>query len=76
MDFYSDQTGTQFYSGNFVGDQVGKGGFNYHKRSGLCLEPQYIPNAMNFIPEGDVDSPVFDSDERYHSVSCFKFSVK
>ena len=76
MDFSSDLTGTQFYSGNFVGDQVGKGGFNYHKRSGLCLEPQYIPNAMNFIPEGDVDSPVFDSDERYHSVSCFKFSIK
>ncbi len=76
MEFMSDQTGTQFYSGNFVGDQTGKGGFAYHKRSGLCLEPQYIPNAMNFIPEGDVDSPVFDADERYHSVSIFKFSVK
>jgi aldose 1-epimerase len=76
MEFSSDQTGTQFYSGNFVGDQTGKGGFGYHKRSGLCLEPQYIPNAMNFIPEGDIDSPVFNADERYHSVSVFKFSVR
>ena len=42
----------------------------------MCLEPQYIPNAMNFIPEGSIDSPVFDADERYHSVSCFKFSIK
>ena len=76
MEFSSDQTGTQLYSGNFIGEQVGKGGFNYHKRSGFCLEPQYIPNAMNFIEEGNVDSPIFDADERYHSVSCFKFSVK
>ncbi len=76
MEFMSDQTGTQFYSGNFIGDQIGKGGFNYHFRSGLCLEPQYIPNAMNFIEEGNIDSPVFDADERYHSVSIFKFSVK
>ncbi|MBR3041608.1 MAG: galactose mutarotase, partial [Eubacterium sp.] len=44
MEFSSDQTGTQLYSGNFIGEQVGKGGFNYHKRSGFCLEPQYIPN--------------------------------
>ncbi|HBZ03656.1 MAG TPA: galactose-1-epimerase [Lachnospiraceae bacterium] len=76
MEFSSDQTGTQLYTGNFIGDQIGKGGFNYHKRSGMCLEPQYIPNAMNFIPEGSIDSPVFDADERYHSVSCFKFSIK
>lgn len=76
MDLFSDRTGTQFYSGNFIGDQIGKGNFEYHFRSGFCLEPQYIPNAMNFIPEGDVDSPVFAADEQYHSESIYKFSVK
>ena len=76
MEFSSDQTGTQLYTGNFIGDQAGKGGAEYHKRTGFCLEPQYIPNAMNFVPEGSIDSPVFDADERYHSQSCFKFSVK
>ena len=76
MDLFSDRTGTQFYSGNFVGDQIGKGDFEYHKRSGMCLEPQYIPNAMNFIPEGSVDSPIFDADEHYHSESTYAFSVK
>ena len=76
MDLFSDQTGTQFYSGNFIGDQKGKGGFDYHFRSGMCLEPQYIPNAMNFIPEGDVNSPIFDADEHYHAESIYKFSVK
>lgn len=76
MDLYSDQTGTQFYSGNFIGDQKGKGDYDYHDRSGMCLEPQYIPNAVNFIPEGSVDSPIYDADEHYHSESTYAFSVK
>ena len=76
MDLFSDQTGTQFYSGNFIGEQKGKGNFDYHNRSGLCLEPQYIPNAMNFIPEGDIDCPIFDVNEHYHSESIYKFSIK
>lgn len=76
MDLFSDQTGTQFYSGNFIVDQKGKDGVDYHFRSGMCLEPQYIPNAMNFIPEGDADSPIFDADEHYHTESVYKFSVK
>lgn len=76
LELSSDLTGTQFYSGNFVGDQKGKGGADYHNRSGFCLEPQYIPNAMNFIPEGSVDSPVFDADERYHTQTIYKFSAK
>ena len=76
MELYSDQTGTQFYSGNFIGEQKGKGNFDYHNRSGFCLEPQYIPNSMNFIPEDDVNSPVFDADEHYHSESVYKFSIK
>jgi aldose 1-epimerase len=76
MDLFSDQTGTQFYSGNFIGEQKGKGNFDYHNRSGLCLEPQYIPNAMNFIPEGDIDCPIFDANEHYHSESIYKFSIK
>ena len=76
MDLFSDQTGTQFYSGNCIGDQKGKGGFDYHNRSGLCLEPQYIPNAMNFIPEDSVDSPIFEADQHYHTESIYKFSTK
>ncbi|MCR5212916.1 MAG: galactose mutarotase [Eubacterium sp.] len=75
MSLYSDQTGTQFYSGNFVGEQKGKGGFDYHNRSGFCLEPQYIPNIMNVLPEGDVDCPIFDKDEYYHSRSVYEFST-
>ncbi len=75
MSVYSDQTGTQLYTGNFIGEQVGKGGFNYHDRSGLCLEPQFIPNIMNVLPETDVDCPVFDKDEYYKSRTVYEFTT-
>ena len=77
IDLFSDQTGTQFYSGNFIGEQMGKGGFAYHNRSGLCLEPQYIPNAMNFIPEGEILIVQYLMRmKHYHSESIYKFSIK
>ena len=76
MDLYSDRTGTQFYSGNLIGDQDGKNGAKYNDRSGFCLEPQYIPNAVNFLEESDADCPIFGTDEHYHSESIYKFSVK
>jgi len=34
------QPGIQFYSGNFLTGETGKGGAIYYKRSGLCLETQ------------------------------------
>ena len=41
------QPGIQFYSGNFLSGEVGKGGAIYNKRSGLCLETQSWPDAIN-----------------------------
>ena len=76
MELFSDQTGMQFYAGNCIGDTNGKGDFAYHSRSGLCFEPQYIPNAVNFIPEDSIDSPVYTPNEHYHSESIYKFTTK
>ncbi len=76
MELFSDLTGTQFYTGNAIRDQKGKNGVIYHNRAGFCLEPQFIPNAVNFIPEGDIDSPIFDVNEHYHTESIYKFSIK
>jgi len=41
------QPGIQFYSGNFLSDETGKGGAIYNRRSGLCLETQSWPDAVN-----------------------------
>ena len=42
--------GFQFYTSNHLGKSaqpVGKDGKKYEKRSGLCIEPQFFPNAIN-----------------------------
>ena len=42
--------GFQFYSANHLGktsQPVGKSGTRYEKRSALCIEPQFYPNAIN-----------------------------
>jgi len=47
MELTADQPGVQFYSGNFLdGSLTGKGA-SFGKRSGLCLETQAFPNAIN-----------------------------
>ncbi len=44
----ADQPGVQFYSGNFLdGKTVGKGNVAYAQHTGLCLETQKFPNAVN-----------------------------
>ena len=45
LSVYTDLPGLQFYSGNYL-EGTGKTG-EYHPREGFCLEPQYIPNAVN-----------------------------
>jgi aldose 1-epimerase len=43
----TDQPGLQFYSGNFLNGQRGKGGAVYGHRSALCLESQHFPDSVN-----------------------------
>lgn len=45
LSVYSDMPALQFYSGNYLGG-VGKSGV-YSGRQGFCLEPQFVPDAVN-----------------------------
>lgn len=45
LDLYTDLPGLQLYTGNYLKGQ-GKSS-EYHPRDGICLEPQYFPNAVN-----------------------------
>ncbi len=47
LDVYTDQKSVQFYSGNFLDNEKGKGGKVYKYRSAVCLETQGYPNAIN-----------------------------
>ncbi len=70
MEVYSDLPGVQFYAGNCITPQEGKGGVHYDKRCALCLETQYFPNSVN-IPE--FRQPVFEAGQPYHTTTIYKF---
>ncbi|MEG2014380.1 MAG: aldose epimerase family protein [Clostridia bacterium] len=69
----TDQPGVQFYTGNFLDGRLGKSKTPYNKRSGLCLETQNYPNAVNIMGFPD---PVLQIDENYYSVTEYKFGIK
>ena len=73
MEVFSDLPGVQFYTGNFITEQAGKGGAVYQKRQGFCLETQYYPNSVN--QEGFA-SPILKAGDKYDTMTCYKFSVR
>ncbi|KAG5536074.1 hypothetical protein RHGRI_023754 [Rhododendron griersonianum] len=73
LDLWTNAPGMQFYTGNYVNGIVGKGGAAYGKHSGLCLETQGFPNAIN-LP--NFPSVVVKPGETYKHIMLFEFSVK
>ena len=66
MEVYTDLPGMQLYCGNYIHPNVvGKGGFLYQPRYGVCFETQYYPNAIN-IPSFFSPSPRRGREENYH----------
>lgn len=70
MEVYSDLPGVQFYAGNCIGKQKGKGGFKYNKRHGFCLETQYFPDNAN---QNTFKKAIFDANEVYSTTTVYKF---
>lgn len=48
MNVYSDLPDMHLYTGYYINDDIGKYNKAYTKYSGLCLECQYYPNAINY----------------------------
>jgi aldose 1-epimerase len=69
----TDQPGVQFYSGNFLKGQAGKGGKTYAHRSALCLETQHFPDSVNH-PE--FPSTLLDPGETYKHSCVLKMSAE
>lgn len=70
MIVYTDLPGIQFYAGNFINNESGKDGVTYTRRSGVALETQYYPNALN-NPEWD--QPITPRGEHFHSETVYWF---
>ena len=71
MAVYTDCPGVQFYAGNFLNNEPGKGGMVYPKRSAICLETQYYPDSIHH-PEWP--QPIVKAGEKYHSETVYRFS--
>lgn len=70
MKVYTDLPGVQFYAGNYIGAEIGKGGIQYAARGGFCLETQYFPNTAN---ESSFPSAIYGPDRVFHSTTIYKF---
>jgi aldose 1-epimerase len=72
MEVYTDLPGVQLYVGNFIDTEgvKGKEGMLYQKRSGLCLETQYFPDAIH---QANFESPVLKAGEEYNTTTIYKF---
>ena len=70
MVVYTDCPGVQFYAGNYIIDEAGKGGVHYTKRTGICLETQFYPDSVH---HPDWPQPITKAGEPYHSETIYCF---
>ena len=70
MEVYTTEPSAQFYTGNYINNEKGKGGVLYSKHQGICFETQLFPDAMHntFFP-----SPILKKGEKYTSLTTYKF---
>ncbi len=68
----TSEPGIQFYSGNFLQGDKGKGGKTYAYRSGLCLETQHFPDSIN---HENFPNTVLKPGETYKHVCVYSFKV-
>jgi len=73
MEIHTDQPGIQFYSGNFLKAQKGKGDKTYPFRGAVCLETQHFPDSVN---HGNFPSTILKPGETYKTTTVHKFSAE
>ncbi|CAB3727859.1 aldose epimerase family protein [Paraburkholderia rhynchosiae] len=69
----TDQRGLQFYSGNWLKGDAGRGGLAYQAHAGLCLEAGGFPNEVNMPGRQDV---IVRAGEMYRQVTAYKVDVR
>lgn len=72
MEVYTDLTGVQLYTGNFLDNVPGKGGTLMNKHTGFCLETQYFPDTPN---QPTFPQCTFKAGEDFKSRTSFNFST-
>ena len=73
MRVMTTEPGIQFYSGNFLKGQKGKGGKTYAHRSALCLETQHYPDSVN---HENFPTTILKPGEKYESKTTYTFEIE
>lgn len=72
MRVMTTEPGIQFYSGNFLMGQTGKGGKTYPHQSACCLETQHYPDSIN---QKNFPTTVLKPGDKFSSQTVFQFGV-
>jgi len=72
LDVYTTEPGIQFYTGNFLGKEVGKGQAAYAQYQAFCLEAQHFPDSPN---QPKFPSIVLRPGETYRQTTIYRISV-
>ena len=70
MEVYTDLPGVQMYTANFLNGEPGKEGALYGRRSAVCLETQYFPDAIH---HDNFPGPVCRAGEKYDTRTAYRF---
>ena len=73
LKIYTQEPGIQFYSGNFLNGQKGKGGKEYAHRAALCLEDQHYPDSVN---QPSFPSTILKPNMKYTKTTVYEFSAE
>ena len=69
----TDQRGLQFYTGNFLKGDSGRGGVRYQPHAGLCLEAGGFPNQVNMAAQHEV---IVRPGQTYRQVTAYRVDVR
>ena len=71
LECYTDLPGIQFYTANFLQDEMpGKGNARYDYRHAFCFETQYFPDAVH---KDHFEGPEVKAGEIYETTTAFRF---
>lgn len=72
MEVFTDLPGVQMYTANFLDNEPGKDGASYAKRSAVCLETQYFPDAVH---HEEFPQPICRKGEKYDTRTAYRFLI-
>lgn len=73
MKLFANAPGVQLYTGNFINNVTGKGGFVYQSHAALCLETQGFPDSVN---HPNFPSQIVNPGQIYDHRMLFVFTTK